>query len=95
MHSLQASELIPSGFVVENLANDTECVVVAITASTASRPARFVQPRRFVFIAVTCAHLSTSRLEAGVRSWFSERDGFSATQVAVHDGFSQNVSMGL
>jgi transposase len=38
MHSLQASELIPSGFVVENLANDAECVVVAITASTASRP---------------------------------------------------------
>ena len=36
MHSLQASELIPSGFVVENLANDAECVVVAITASTAS-----------------------------------------------------------
>jgi transposase len=38
MHSLQASELIPSGFVVENLANDAACVVVAITASTASRP---------------------------------------------------------
>ena len=86
MRSLQASELVPSGFIVENLAIDAECVVVAITASAASCPcplcgaaARRVHSRylrRLVDLPV-----GGRRTELVLRA-----RGFSATQAAVSAG---------
>jgi transposase len=38
MRALRATELVPSGFIVENVAIDAERVVVAVRASAASCP---------------------------------------------------------